>query len=282
MLLSTATMNIQSFFRECGRRVPFLFNEVPIAVSNEVFEGQILLRLRGYTRESSAYLRRSSDNCSLMISGRFKAGAENLTADDLMFGNVFDYHVLDDLPFGWQVMMRGLRFVDPSLEYDFHCERPYALSPLYATMTKMRFSKNQAFPLEYFEATAEDKKRRHDMQDVNKRRQVRLQPGTFFIADFCNAIIDPKSLTVVLPLVHVHISIQRFYRNHPLVYVCKRRNGDDLFAVEMELFESRDNDDDDDDNRDSDRDNDRDRDRDRYLEQPHSVQNSFGVQNELD
>ncbi|KAG6828176.1 hypothetical protein H0H92_008907 [Tricholoma furcatifolium] len=67
---------------------------------------------------------------SIQVRGRFLVP---VSADDVLFGNIFDRPLW--LPWGSNVALKFMKFVDPTLEHDLASQtRPWALSPLISTM----------------------------------------------------------------------------------------------------------------------------------------------------
>ncbi|EPX74237.1 DUF1769 family protein [Schizosaccharomyces octosporus yFS286] len=215
-----------------SRKEAIAINGTPSFVKSKQFEGQVKVRLRDYEVLDQEYFSRSNDTCSIMIAGRFLPTQGALTADDILFGNQFDKPLRDILPTGSSYMMKGLKLVDPAIEYDLYCDRPWAFSPFYATMTKFTTANAQP-PLKYFDEGSPG--RRKEMQDPENRKKIVLSPNQYFVADFCNPFFDPSSMSVSIPYTRLKFSVKSYYSGQPLRYVCKTRAGETIFAIEFDL-----------------------------------------------
>ncbi|CAG8448403.1 4695_t:CDS:2 [Funneliformis mosseae] len=114
----------------------------PYYINTQHFTGRICVRVRdfkgitplGTSRiESSPYFEGNNDQYSVQVQGRFKGN--NLTADDIIFGNDFDKKV--NLPPGSWLGLKILQYIDSGLEADIACDKPWAYSPLAFTMNRL-------------------------------------------------------------------------------------------------------------------------------------------------
>ncbi|KAK1231767.1 hypothetical protein PQX77_005115 [Marasmius sp. AFHP31] len=110
----------------------------PTSVSSDLFEGQIVVNIKGFTDRdgqptSSSYFDkddRQGITWSFQVQGRFLKG---YSADEILFGNTFDRPL--HLPWGSSAALKFMNFVDPTLEHDLTSStKPWALSPLITTM----------------------------------------------------------------------------------------------------------------------------------------------------
>ncbi|WBW71278.1 DUF1769 family protein [Schizosaccharomyces osmophilus] len=215
-----------------SRKEAIAINGTPNFVKSKHFEGRVKVRLRHYEVLDHEYFSKSNDTCSIMIAGRFLPTQGALTADDILFGNQFEKPLRDILPTGSSYMMKGLKLVDPAIEYDLYCDQPWAFSPFYATMTRLKMANAQP-PLEYFYEDSSE--RRKEMQDPENRKKLPIKPNQYFIADFCNPFFDPSSMSVSVPYTGLKFSVKSYYSGQPLRYVCKTRAGEPIFAIEFDL-----------------------------------------------
>ncbi|PLW08568.1 hypothetical protein PCANC_24531 [Puccinia coronata f. sp. avenae] len=85
--------------------------------------------------ENNYFKEWSQMTCSIQIQGRF---LQPTTADDCMWGNSFDRPIRDRLPYGTSVALKAMSYIDPSLEHDIYSDKPWAWSPLLATMNHVQ------------------------------------------------------------------------------------------------------------------------------------------------
>lgn len=72
----------------------------------------------------------------MVSKGRF---LKPQTADDVLFGNVFDKSL--NLPWGSGGALKLMKYIDPTLEHELNSStRPWALSPLISTMPYLALS----------------------------------------------------------------------------------------------------------------------------------------------
>ncbi|EPY49359.1 DUF1769 family protein [Schizosaccharomyces cryophilus OY26] len=215
-----------------SRKEAIAINGPPNVVKSKQFEGQIKVRLRDYEVQDHEYFSKSNDTCSIMIAGHFVPTESVMTADDILFGNQFDKPLRDVLPAGSSYLMKCLKLVDPALEYDLYSDQPWAFSPFYSTMTKMKTANTQ-LPLEYFDEGSSNRKK--EMLDPENRQKLPINPSRYFVADFCNPFFDPSSMSISIPYTKLKFSIQSYYSGQPLRYVCKTRTDEPIFAIEFDL-----------------------------------------------
>ncbi|KAF9917644.1 hypothetical protein BX616_000331 [Lobosporangium transversale] len=120
----------------------------PLLIESDEFIGQIVVRIRGLDKtygyadgqaedglktmsDSPWFTKPGGDNnlSSIQISGRFK---REWPGDQIVFGNQFERPL--KLPPFSSIALKFVQFIDPGLKADIYCERPWAFSPLIATM----------------------------------------------------------------------------------------------------------------------------------------------------
>ena len=118
----------------------------PLDVSNDDFDGRIIVRIKGFTgqrpndtteNEDTHYFDHSyAKGCtwSVGIQGRFK---NDVDVDDVEFGNLFQEPIRDKLPYGTSVALHAVSYIDPNLHHDLYADKPWAFSPLICTMTRI-------------------------------------------------------------------------------------------------------------------------------------------------
>ncbi|KAG9313564.1 hypothetical protein JVU11DRAFT_5891 [Chiua virens] len=106
-------------------------------IHSQHFEGKIAVYVKNFVdptgqRLTSEYFEREDRKgitWSIQIQGRFLQ--PHLT-DDILFGNIFEKRL--KLPWGSGAALKFMHFIDPTLEHNLTCCKPWALSPLIATM----------------------------------------------------------------------------------------------------------------------------------------------------
>jgi hypothetical protein len=118
----------------------------PCRVSSELFEGQIVANIKGFTGNGdSEYFDRDDRKgltWSIQVQGRF---LQPHSADDILFGNTFDKPL--HLPWGSGAALKFMSYLDPTLTHDLSSKtKPWALSPLVSTMPHFAHSHNSQPP----------------------------------------------------------------------------------------------------------------------------------------
>ena len=258
----------------------------PVRVNDEVnatelqspyFNGRLVVRIDGYRGDGAsagperpAYFDAAGSKVTLSIhvQGQFVGDKqhehrETWTADDILFGNVFDRPLR--LPLGTNLAVAFMkRFVDESLECDLHCEKPWAHSPLLATMNTVSVSKSPDGKLapwpgyngsrlqedcallqitdgdETSKATTTAfetaKSRRSFLSKAHNRRMVTFSSADTIEMDFCTGFIDFNTFSVSLPVISVNLL--KYWDHQPVKYVCDTRDGaTTFFVVVLQLIE---------------------------------------------
>jgi len=118
----------------------------PCRVSSELFEGQIIANIKGFTGNGdSEYFDRDDRKgvtWSIQVQGRF---LQPHAADDILFGNTFERPL--HLPWGSGAALKFMSYLDPTLTHDLTSQtKPWALSPLVSTMPHFAHSHNSKPP----------------------------------------------------------------------------------------------------------------------------------------
>jgi len=242
----------------------------PDILDSPEFTGRIAVRIAnfdGVTPDGSApiptspYFGPTQRLCSIQIQGRFK---RDWTANDLMWGNEFDNKLR--IP---KLAGPALKFIqatiDPSLEADLHADKPWARSPLIATMNTV-LAKNSTdgseitpdkplslpeWPSPKGEHIPEDTMLgipQRTQMDVNERRkhlakeQVRkeviIHPYQVWNFDFFNPFLDFANFKIRLPAVKMSVNMIKYSNGEPLRYACKSRDHKvTFFLVQFSLLE---------------------------------------------
>ena len=233
----------------------------PTHVSGPHFEGDIVVRVKdfngvvasGSTLKSSddAYFSKTKDTSSMQFRGVFRG--DDLTCDDLLFGNDFDAPIKDSLPPGTSLGLKAMAWIDPALETDLYADKPWAFSPLLATMTTLKsyaalppppqsgagLTKIEEDTSSMVGEKIDAKTRRSHFGQAEKRARHGLSgDGLALEGDFSNPFIDFNSLSIALPYVGLHIDILKYWKGQPFRYTCKTRQGDVLFCIVFDLVDA--------------------------------------------
>ncbi|EJU02289.1 hypothetical protein DACRYDRAFT_99950 [Dacryopinax primogenitus] len=122
-----------------------------VDISSPQFEGRVAVQLKGYIgprgeKPQSKYFERpdrKGKTWSVAFQGRF---LEEISADDLMFGNIFDRPII--LPWGTSAVMSFMSLVDPTLTHDLYAPRPWALSPAISSFPFLSHARGSSLPEE--------------------------------------------------------------------------------------------------------------------------------------
>ncbi|KAJ6497774.1 hypothetical protein C8R45DRAFT_139288 [Mycena sanguinolenta] len=123
----------------------------PHRIATDAWEGEILVFIKGFneadpsktTPEAAEYFGRddrSGVTWSIQVQGRFLSPR---SSDDILFGNIFERPL--KLPWGTGAALKFMKFIDPTLSHDLTCQasqKPWALSPLVATMPYLSHSRS--------------------------------------------------------------------------------------------------------------------------------------------
>ncbi|KIP07290.1 hypothetical protein PHLGIDRAFT_89753 [Phlebiopsis gigantea 11061_1 CR5-6] len=231
-------------------------SDVPLHVKSSAFDGKVAVYVKGLadssgSRASSPYFDhkdRKGITWSIQLQGRF---LQTHSADDIIFGNVFDRPLR--VPWGFGAALKFMRYVDPSLQEDLASKsRPWAFSPFVATMPHIHHarldddSETPSFPAPYDPIcenmsqvrTRSGTGRRHDaipprhrkqrkvhFRSADRRRDVQFGPNDLITADFCHHYLDFSDDGIVLRLpCGISIDLLRYWDGQPVRFVCAERN----------------------------------------------------------
>ncbi|GBB91864.1 hypothetical protein RclHR1_01930006 [Rhizophagus clarus] len=228
----------------------------PFFINTSHFTGRICIRIKdfkgvtpqGTTRiESSPYFEGYNVKYSIQVQGRFKGN--NLTADDIFFGNDFDKKI--NLPFGSSLGLKILQFIDPGLQADIYSDKPWAYSPLVYTMNKINLYEEPiieddkwlpSWPSPYGEHIEENvicssegvefkdvSKRKKYFVDKSNRKRFQIKENQIWNFDFFNSYIDFNDVAVTLP--GFKLGVLQYWDGQPVRYVCKTRDSSNVFFV---------------------------------------------------
>ncbi|GAA5895149.1 hypothetical protein JCM8208_000125 [Rhodotorula glutinis] len=244
---------------------PVDVNRSPLAISSSAFEGHVAVRLKDYRgpaaqegtyeRQPQDALMNEGDTWSISFEGRFKAGG--ITADDVLFGNVWRKPIRDFLPYGTSAALRFVRYMDPSLECDLYADKPWALSPLFATLQYLSAKplpadespppfKPDTFPEDVAPLLpsstpppADPAARRSFFSKADARRAVPLAASHLVRGDFSHGFLAFDNLSLALPG-GLKFKLDKYWNGEPVVFSCQRRaepgkEAETFFVVTFEL-----------------------------------------------
>ncbi|KAG0294579.1 hypothetical protein BGZ96_000927 [Linnemannia gamsii] len=126
----------------------------PTSIESDEFIGQIVVRIKGLDKAFGYKEGQEQDSLDLIpespwfslpggnsnlssvqISGRFK---REWPGEQVVFGNQFEKPLR--LPPFSSIALKFIQFIDPGLKADIYCDRPWAFSPLIATMNTVNVS----------------------------------------------------------------------------------------------------------------------------------------------
>eukprot|EP01117_Protostelium_nocturnum_P008591 TRINITY_DN3085_c0_g1_i2.p1 TRINITY_DN3085_c0_g1~~TRINITY_DN3085_c0_g1_i2.p1 ORF type:complete len:188 (-),score=42.70 TRINITY_DN3085_c0_g1_i2:990-1553(-) len=130
-------------------------SEQHLSIESPHFSGRVAVRIvgfKGFTPddkepiEDSPYFKDNRALNSIQIQGRFKS---ELNGDDILWGNEFEKEL--SLPIGATMALKIVKMtLDPTLEADLHCEKPWAFSPILVSMSTVSHSLHFSFFLNDF------------------------------------------------------------------------------------------------------------------------------------
>ncbi|KAI9619151.1 hypothetical protein H4Q26_011831 [Puccinia striiformis f. sp. tritici PST-130] len=225
----------------------------PLAIKTASFEGRS--RMKDFADHNGDIYRDTETNYfanwsdvtwSIQIQGRF---LQPTSADDCVFGNTFDKPIRDRLPFGTGAALKAISYIDPSLENDLYADKPWAWSPLLATMNYIRIDRLEAddSPLPPWESATRPVEdcssllegnptniskphlRRKFFSSAVNRQAIMLGPR--INAEFANGFIDFSTLALNVPVVNVHFKLDKLWDGQPVRYVCQSRKTEETYFV---------------------------------------------------
>jgi len=119
-------------------------------IVTDAWEGELVVFIKGFNAngnepsppEAAEYFGRGDRGgitWSIQTQGRFLSPR---SSDDVLFGNIFERPL--KLPWGTGAALKFMKYIDPTLSHDLTCtasQKPWALSPLVATMPYLRHTR---------------------------------------------------------------------------------------------------------------------------------------------
>ncbi|OCF31969.1 hypothetical protein I317_03113 [Kwoniella heveanensis CBS 569] len=224
----------------------------PTPLITDGFEGSIWVFVKGYNGDHKAgdgdeyFKGRDGISYGIVVKGKFK---DDFNADEVLFGNVFEKPIRDNLPWGTSIATKFMYFVDPTVEADIYADKPWALSPALATMSHLSLASsassestnngvyvtedtgewledNGGDTLSYTDTDekAQISARRKWLGKKDNRRQITVPKDTFVGMEFCNGLLDFNTLSAQLPPpFSLSIPLLKYWDGQPVTYVCQNR-----------------------------------------------------------
>lgn len=236
----------------------------PLPINTDKFQGALTVRIKDFAdhngeiyrdTESKYFAHWTDITWSIQIQGRF---LKPTCVDECVFGNTFDKPIRDRLPFGTSLALKAISYIDPSLENDLYADRPWAWSPLMATMNYIKTEKLESEDSQLPQWTetrpVEDctsllipsshkqcnisrpHLRRKFFASVENRKSIKLGPRDFINAEFANGFLNFSNLTLKVPVVNVSFKLDKLWDGQPVRYVCLSRSTNEVyFLVEFQI-----------------------------------------------
>ncbi|ORY22827.1 hypothetical protein BCR39DRAFT_487597 [Naematelia encephala] len=224
----------------------------PTPIKTDHFDGEISVYIKDYNGDhqggdGSVYFSskgRESMTYGIVVRGHF---LEEINADDVVFGNVFEKSVKDHLPWGTSIATKFMYFVDPTLEIDIYADKPWALSPTLACMNYLSLgtSKPEGHVVEEDslpelkilyegsssppDAPSDEKShvsaRRKWLGNAENRKNTTITSDTQVGLEFCNGLLDFNTLSATLPQpFRLQVPLLKYWDGQPVTYVCQKRH----------------------------------------------------------
>ncbi|GAA5963675.1 hypothetical protein JCM3765_003540 [Sporobolomyces pararoseus] len=240
---------------------PVSVNEESISISSPSFEGNVFVRLKGFKgpvgRDGKSEpgedvpFTGDKDTWSIAFEGKFK---QNVTVDDILFGNTWEKPIKSFLPYGTSAALRFVKYVDPTLSCDLYSDKPWALSPLFSTLQYLSIKEEDdsavpstfipnpmpedtsvVVPSDKVEQVETPSERRSYFSQESTRQQTELKSTYLVRGDFSHGFLDFSTLSLSLPG-GLSFSLAKYWNGEPVVFNCRHRGtGQSFFVVTFEL-----------------------------------------------
>ncbi|EFP93305.2 uncharacterized protein PGTG_19073 [Puccinia graminis f. sp. tritici CRL 75-36-700-3] len=232
----------------------------PFRIHTDRFEGALTVRIKNFLGADDCLSKETENKyfeewpemtCSIQIQGRF---LQPTNADDCMWGNSFDRPIRDRLPYGTSVALKAISYIDPSLEHDIYSDKPWAWSPLLATMNHVQTERLESgdSPLPDWEGTrpVEDcnsvvgeletitskRERRRFLSSPENRQACILGPR--INVEFVNGFVDYSTLRLQIPIVKLSFRLDKLWDGQPVRYECISRSTlQTYFVIVVQIVE---------------------------------------------
>ncbi|WWC88982.1 uncharacterized protein L201_003897 [Kwoniella dendrophila CBS 6074] len=229
----------------------------PTKFETKGFSGKLWIFIKGYNgdlkqgdgNEYFGVKGREGMSYGIIVKGKFKNKSPT-NSDKIVFGNVFEKSIKDNLPWGTSIATRFMYFIDPTVEADIYADKPWALSPTLATMahlslkSKSKAAKEDDDDKPYVDEDSLDwlKKNVKDADDIpsytdeksqiaarrkwfgkaSNRQAVEIDADTEVGFEFCNGLLDFNTLSATLPSpFSLQIPLIKYWDGQPVTYVCQ-------------------------------------------------------------
>jgi len=217
-------------------------------IKSDLFEGRVSVFIKLSDNEvvDDYFLRpdKKGITWSIQVQGRF---LKNYNSNDILFGNTFDRPL--QLPWGSSAVLKFMSIIDPTMEHDLTGPRPWALSPLIATMpyfhhqrrtstgfTPIEFPEEESLvdDVEYIKCTQHlpekitesSNNRRAWFSTAKNRKDVTFGPQDLITTDFCYGFLKFPELYLILPA-GISFDLKKYWDGQPVRFVCcERQEGD--------------------------------------------------------
>ncbi|XAO27376.1 hypothetical protein I312_106229 [Cryptococcus bacillisporus CA1280] len=243
-------------------------SSTPTPISTPGFEGNVWVFVKDYAGDhkegdGKEYFEeggRGGMTYGIVVKGKF---LEDLTADEVVFGNTFERSIKDSLPWGTSVATKFMYFIDPTLELDIYADKPWALSPALATMNYLSLEDGSKVEkdlvvkensLEFIKSKSNDNgtavptpKEGNEKIEINARRKwlankenrekIKLGKDVAVGMEFANGLLDFNTLSATLPPpFNVQFPLIKYWDGQPVTYVCQRKAPKGQSPVGQDVF----------------------------------------------
>ncbi|WRT66697.1 uncharacterized protein IL334_003658 [Kwoniella shivajii] len=228
----------------------------PTKIETDGFKGDIWVFVKGYNgelnkgdgKEYFGVKGRESMSYGIVVRGKYK---NSFNADQVVFGNVFEKSIKDNLPWGTSIATKFMYFVDPTVEADIYADKPWALSPALATMAHLSLTSEKGGnekpyidedSSKWLEENVEEDARLADdippftddksqistrkkwLTKSSNRQAVEVDPDTEVGMEFSNGLLDFNTLSAQLPPpFSLQIPLLKYWDGQPVTYVCQAK-----------------------------------------------------------
>ncbi|KIR26386.1 hypothetical protein I309_04725 [Cryptococcus deuterogattii LA55] len=242
-------------------------SSTPTPISTPGFEGNVWVFVKDYAGDhkegdGKEYFEedgRGGMTYGIVVKGNF---LEDLTADEVVFGNTFERSIKDSLPWGTSVATKFI-FIDPTLELDIYADKPWALSPALATMNYLSLEDGSKVgrdlvvkenSLEFIKSKSNDNgtavpapkegnekieisARRKWLANKENRKKIKLGKDVAVGMEFANGLLDFNTLSATLPPpFSVQFPLIKYWDGQPVTYVCQRKAPKGQSPVGQDVF----------------------------------------------
>ncbi|KAJ5103236.1 hypothetical protein N7532_003765 [Penicillium argentinense] len=179
---------------------------------------------------------------------------QNISGNDLLWGNDFDQPIRDRLPMGFNTAFKTAKWViDPSLDGDAYADKPYLYSPALATWNQFRIGgkydkSTPKLTSEYVVEEGADgdgvqsrsqlqisddtaKARRSHFQKEEHRKAFEFEAGRSYMADFGNGYLSFSDMSIHLPGITIPVAGMVDDKLNQLRYVLKNTRTGEVYLV---------------------------------------------------